>query len=110
VRARISERKAERDALEAEIQSLATGDDITAAMAADEARRHARSVHDSARRASQAARERKRRGQSATQPAAGISLGLTLHANGARDVRKMTPELTPEQIAQGLTEPPPAGE
>lgn len=106
VRARISKRKAEREALEAEIQALAAPGDIEAAMLAEEKRTHAQSAHESAHQASQAARERTRRGQTATSPSAGISMSMKIDPRGTRDVRSVPPQPTPEQIARGLAEPP----
>jgi hypothetical protein len=106
VRARIAERQTEREALEAEIQSLASPGDIDAAMAAEDARKHAKSASHSARQATQAARERRRLGQRATQPDAGGTIALTMRANGTREVSQRRPKPTPEQIAQGLIESP----
>jgi hypothetical protein len=106
VRKRIAAREAEHAQLEAEIQALATPDDIAADMAAAEARRAARSVKDAARRASQAARERKRRGLPATQRRGSLGLELGVRPNGRRHVRKLPPESTPEQIAQGEASEP----
>jgi len=106
IEARINARKAEMEALEAEIQSLATPEDIAAAMAAEEARNHAISASQSARDASQAARERRRRGQTATQAEPGSTLRLTMRPSGATDVRTVPSPLTPEQIAAGRTEQP----
>jgi hypothetical protein len=49
--------KAEMDALDAEIQSLAVPENANAAMAAEESRCHAVSLTDSVRRAEQHARD-----------------------------------------------------
>ncbi len=94
-------RKAEIDALDAEIQSLAVPENANAAMAAEEARCHAVSLTDSVRRAEQQARDRVRRGQTATQAEPGMSLQFQMTPTGVRDVHAGQPSLTPEQIAQG---------
>ena len=106
VRARIAERQAEHDALEAEIQSLPVPEDIDAAMAADEARKYATSARDAAHEATFAARDRKRHGRPATQQRPSPALQVRTQATGERTVRRVVPEPTPEQIAQGLGKPP----
>jgi hypothetical protein len=101
VASRMRARKAEIDALEADIQSLAVAEQADAAMAAEEARRHADSLREAARRADQEARERVRRGQTATHREPGAQLSVTVTPTGVRGVSVGTPSLTPEQIAQG---------
>lgn len=101
VQARMKARKADIDALEAEIQSLAVPENADAAMAAEEARKHEKSVTDSVRKAEREARERVRRGYTATQAEPSLALQLQWSPTGARDVRQVTPPVTPEQIAQG---------
>jgi len=103
VGARMKARKADIDALEAEIQSLAVPENADAAMAAEEARLHEKSLTESVRKAEQEARDRLRRGQTATQAEPGVSLQLQVAPTGVTDVRRGTPKLTPEQIAQGQT-------
>ena len=89
LQARMEGRKADIDALEAEIQSLAVPENVDTAMAAEEARAHAISARDSALAADQAARERSRRGQTATPRAAGVSLDVTIAPTGVQDVRSV---------------------
>lgn len=101
VRRRRERRAAEIKALEAEIQQLANPDDAAAAMAAEEARTHARSVRQSAMDADQAARERARRGQTATARTEGTPIEIAFKADGSRDVRRGARRVSPEEIAQG---------
>lgn len=111
IKARRVSRDAERKALEAEIQSLATAEDIDAAMKTDEvegARRTRRERQDAARKADQAARERVRLGRAATAREPASRFDLRMHANGHRDVSMPPPEPTPEQIARGEAQPDPA--
>lgn len=101
VRRRRERRAAEIKALEAEIQQLANPDDAAAAMAVEEAGRHARSVRQSALDADQAARERARRGRPATARTEGTPIEIAFKADGSRDVRRGTRRVSPEEIAQG---------
>jgi hypothetical protein len=101
LRARMAARKADIDALEAEIQSLAVPENADAAMAAEEARNHEKSLADSARKADQEARNRVRRGQSATQSEPGVALQIQMGPTGTRDVKQVVAPIAPEQIARG---------
>jgi hypothetical protein len=94
-------RKAEIDALEAEIQSLAVPENADAVMIAEEARNHEKTLTESARKADREARERLRRGNTATQAEPGMALQLQIGPTGVSNVRPSTPALTPEQIARG---------
>jgi hypothetical protein len=105
IKARRAALDAERATLEAEIKSLATAEDIAAAMQAEEVegpRRTQRDRRDAARKADQAARERVRLGRSpiAREPERIVSLEIA--ANGERTVGLGQPgHRTPEQIANG---------
>ena len=108
IKARRLARRAERDLLETEIQSLATADDIDRAMRTEEvqgARANQRERQEAARKADQAARDRVRGGRTATAPTPEQSMTMSLGANGATDVRNNAGEATPEQIARGETSP-----
>jgi hypothetical protein len=104
VKRRMEARAAKIEALESEIQSLAVPEDVEAAMRTEEARRHERSISESARQADQAARERIRRGQTATQPNQGISMSMRLTPTGVESVSSVPPKPTPEQSAAGRVE------
>jgi hypothetical protein len=101
VAARMKARKAEIDALDAEIQSLAVPANADAALAADDARRYAKSAADAAQEADKAARDRARRGQPATRRDPGTMLNVTIGPTGARSVSHRPGATTPEQIAAG---------
>jgi hypothetical protein len=104
IKARRAVLEAERAALEAEIKSLATAEDLAAAMRAEEvegARRMKRERQDAARRADQAAQERVRAGRSPTAPKPERVINLELAANGERNLRTGQGQPTPEQIADG---------
>jgi hypothetical protein len=103
-KARRAVSEAERAALEAEIKSLATAEDVAAAMRAEEvegARRTKRERQDAARQADQAARARVRAGRSPTAPKPERVINLELAANGERNVGTGEGRPTPEQIADG---------
>jgi len=104
VRRRRERRAAEIKALEAEIQQLANPDDAAAAMVAEEARMHARSVRQSAMDADQAARERTRRGRTPTARTEGTPIEVAFKPDGGRDVRRGSRRASPEQIASGATQ------
>jgi hypothetical protein len=104
VRRRRERRAAEIKALEAEIQQLANPDDIAAAIAAEEARAHVRSVRHSAMDADQAARERARRGRPATARTEGTPLEIAFRPDGSRDVGRGARRGSPEEIARGATQ------
>lgn len=94
-------RKAELAKLEAEIQALATIDAIDLARAAEDADRSYREQRDAAHEADRAARDRHRAGRTPSPASAGQELRIRTQPNGGRDVRRVTPAATPEQIAGG---------
>ena len=96
--------EAQRTALEAEIQSLSTADNIAKAMESEEvqgARRTRRELQQSARKADQAARDRVRAGNEPTAESGGSIIKLTKKPNGNRDASPRSAPLTPEEIARG---------
>jgi len=101
IKARLAAREAERAALSAEIESLATPGDIEQAMKAEDAERTKRERQDAATAADREARDRVRRGLSATTPEAGQTIRLGVKPNGDRDMSTRPGSPTPEQIAQG---------
>jgi len=106
IKLRREARKAERDQLEAEIQSLATADSIQQAMEAEEvagARRTRREREEAASKASKAARDRVRAGRKATTEEPAQSISLEVRPNGIGPGPKVPPQPTPEQIARGET-------
>jgi hypothetical protein len=103
LQARMVARKADIDAIEAEIQSLAVPENADAAMVAQGSRDHEQSLTESVRKADQVARERVRRGQTATNAETGVSLQVELTPTGTGGVQRVASPPTPEQIAQGRT-------
>jgi hypothetical protein len=101
VAARMKARKAEIDALDAEIQSLAVPENAEAALTADDARRYAKSAADAAQEADKAARDRVRQGQPATRRDPGTTLDVAMGPTGTRSVSRRPGATTPEQIAAG---------
>jgi hypothetical protein len=104
IKARREALVAERAEVEAEIQALATAEDIEKARTADEVegkRRTRRELQDAARKADQAARDRVRVGRRATQREPEHVIGLQISMNGTRDVSSGRGPATPEQIAKG---------
>lgn len=100
-------RTAERAALEAEVQALATADDIVKAMETEEVtgtRRTWRERRSAARAADQEARDRKRAGKAATATQRGQTITLGRKANGDREVGKARTRPTPEEIARRETD------
>lgn len=109
VKRRREVREAKRKELEAEIQSLATADDIHKAMRTEEvqgARRSRREIQAAARKADQAARDRVRAGKAPTQErgSSEAHLAVAVKPNGERDVSTRRPPRTPEEIARGDAE------
>lgn len=94
-----AELEAEQAACEARIQSLADPNDAAAAAAATETAEQAARSRAAARAADQAARVRRRRGMSATTNARGMDMAIEFKPDGSRAVRQVTPEPTPEEIA-----------
>ncbi len=104
IKARRERLLAQRALLEAEIQSLATADDIDKAMKAEEvegARRMVRERQEDARKADQAARDRARAGRKPTQREPEPVIGLSMSPNGRRQLGRGRGAPTPEQIAAG---------
>jgi hypothetical protein len=104
IKARREALVAERAEVEAEIQALATAEDIDKARKADEVegkRRTRRELQDAARKADQAARDRVRVGKPATQREPEHVISLQVSMNGDRDVNSGCGPVTPEQIAEG---------
>jgi hypothetical protein len=99
--------EAERAALEAEIKSLSTAENIAKAMDAEEvkgARRTKRERQDAARNADQAARDLARAGKDPTAETRGMVINLAMKPNGDREVSHDTTPPTPEQMARGEAE------
>jgi len=106
IKARREALEADRAALEAEIKSLSTAEDVAAAMRSEEvsgARRTKRERREAARKADQAARDRVRAGQSPTAPEPDHVLSVEIAPNGERRVGTGQPQPTPEQIANDET-------
>ena len=105
VAARMQARQAAMDALDTEIEALAIPENQDAAIAADDARNHAVSAAESARKADQLARERVRKGQTATQPEPGLTMQMQVGPTGVRSVSSSDRgPATPEQLAAGERE------
>lgn len=101
VKARKAAREAEHETLTAEIESLATPEDIKRAMKADEAKRTQRERQDAAVKADKAARERTRAGLRPTAEEPEHTIALSVAANGNHKVGTDRRGPTPEQIAAG---------
>lgn len=100
IKARRDARVTERDALEAEIQSLQVPGNVELAMRAEEANRTARERRNASVKADQVARERVRRGRTPTKPRPESVLEIRTSPFG-QDIRTSPPEPAPEQIAAG---------
>jgi hypothetical protein len=113
IRRRREAREAERTELEAEIQALASADDIGQAMHAEEvkgARRTRREREDAARKADQAVRDRVRAGRRPTVEAPEHLIAVGIKPNGDQDMGSARGAPTPEQIARGeVRSPGPSG-
>jgi hypothetical protein len=104
VKARKAAREAEHVTLTAEIESLATPEDVERAMKVEEAKVTQRERQDAAIEADKAARGRARAGLRPTvaEPEPIIEFGVT--ANGDHKVGSGRRAPTPEQIAAGAVE------
>jgi hypothetical protein len=104
IKARKAAREAEHETLTAEIESLATPDDVKRAMKADEAKRTQRERQDAAMKADKAARDRARAGLRPTAAASEHTITLGMAANGDNKVGTGRGGPTPEQIAAGTVD------
>ncbi len=102
VKARKAAHEAEHEALTAEIESLATPDDIQRAMKANAAKRTQREHQDAAVKADKAARDRARAGLRPTAEEPENTITLSMAANGNQKVGTNRRGPTPEQIAAGI--------
>jgi hypothetical protein len=101
VKARRAAREAEHEMLTAEIESLATPEDVERAMKADETKRTQRERQDAAMKADKAARDRARAGLRPTAAEPEHTIMLNVAVNGDHKVGTDRRGPTPEQIAAG---------